>query len=375
VTAESTPQTYRVLVVEDDADTRANLADILELDGFEVLTAGTAAEALARSDWDQIAIALLDRKLPDGNALDLLPRIRQLAPQITIMVVTAMLDLEGAITALRSGAADYILKPINPDALRASVVRVTDRLRMETKLRETQEQLEEQQRKVLQNERLAAIGETMTALIHESRNALQRSKACLEMLALDVQDRPKALDLVVRIQRAQDDLQYLYEEVRGYAAPIVLNRRECDLAQLWRETWEQLAAEHEPNQLKLKESLLTDDLRAVVDRSSISRVFRNILENAIAASPASTLVTVTAIDTEINGKPAVSIAFKDSGPGLSAEQQRRIFEPFFTTKTKGTGLGMAISLRIVQSHGGDISAGNSSTGGATIHVILPRVLR
>ena len=64
------------------------------------------------------------------------------------------------------------------------------------------------------------------------------------------------------------------------------------------------------------------------------------------------------------------IAITDRGPGLTPEQQQRIFEPFFTTKAKGTGLGMAIAFRIVESHGGTITA--SSPRGAQIEIALPR---
>ena len=193
---------YRAVVIEDDPDARANLADILELDGFEVSSAGSAADALSLSDWPNVSVVILDRKLPDGNALDLLPRIKEMAPQAAVVIVTGLADLDGAIIALRHGAADYILKPINPAALRASLARIVARLQTEQALQETQRQLEEQRQRVLQNERLAAIGEAMTALIHESRNALQRGKACLEMLSLEVQDRPEALDLVNRVQRS-----------------------------------------------------------------------------------------------------------------------------------------------------------------------------
>jgi signal transduction histidine kinase len=64
--------------------------------------------------------------------------------------------------------------------------------------------------------------------------------------------------------------------------------------------------------------------------------------------------------------------FRDNGPGLTADQRERIFEPFYTTKTKGTGLGMAIAKRIVQSHGGRIEAGDAPGRGAQIIVTLPR---
>src|SRR5215470_8507860 len=97
-----------VLVVDDEPDTRANLCDILELDDHRVETAGTVAEVLARKDWSGVAAVILDRKLPDGRAEELLPRLRQLAPDAAVLVMTGYPDLHGAIDALREGAADYI---------------------------------------------------------------------------------------------------------------------------------------------------------------------------------------------------------------------------------------------------------------------------
>src|SRR4051794_37630633 len=124
------PGPLHVLVVDDDPDTRANLCDILEMDGHRVETAGTAAEVLRRDDWPRFAAVLLDRKLPDGSADELLPRLRERAPGAAVLIVTGYSDLQGAIAALRQGAADYILKPINPEALRASLLRIADRRRL-----------------------------------------------------------------------------------------------------------------------------------------------------------------------------------------------------------------------------------------------------
>ena len=107
-----------VLVIDDDADTRINLKDILELDDYQVETACTAAAALARRHWEQLSAIILDRKLPDGTAEELLPKLRALAPQAAVIIVTGYADVQGAVAAIRQGAADYILKPINPYELR-----------------------------------------------------------------------------------------------------------------------------------------------------------------------------------------------------------------------------------------------------------------
>jgi adenylate cyclase len=116
-----------ILVVEDDADTQANLRDMLELDDHWVETAGTLAEALNRDNWDAFTAFLLDRKLPDGDGVeDLLPRVRQLAPTASILIITGYAELASAIAALRNGAVDYILKPIHPDELRVRLRHIQD---------------------------------------------------------------------------------------------------------------------------------------------------------------------------------------------------------------------------------------------------------
>ena len=477
-----------VLVVEDDDDTRANLCDILELDGYRVDAVGTMGEALEPRDWSDVVMVILDRRLPDGTAEELLPRLKRLGPNADVIVATGYADLDGAVAALRNGAADYIIKPINPDALRASLSRTAERRRLaqatarseaafrtlveaaptltvilrpdgailymnpfaerltgfsaaevlgrnfaavfgdgdsrrslverlaggnpqvkpmrgfEDKLRcknglhrsivwnaeiladfdgqpailaigHDVTELNEAQRKALQAERLAAIGQMMAGLTHESRNALQRSKACLEMLALEVEDRPAALDLVRRIEKAQDHLQHLYEEVRSYAAPINLERDICDLRALWRETWSHLAQLHRDKNVRFSEAIACSDLKCRVDHFAIDQVFRNILENALSAVPDKGQIAVTCIEADIDGQPAVRITFRDNGPGLSAEQRQRIFEPFYTTKTKGTGLGMAIARRIIQSHGGLIEVADAPGPGTEIVVTLPKEMQ
>ena len=294
-----------------------------------------------------------------------MPRLKAAAPDAAVIVVTGYADLQGAIAALRQGATDYILKPLNPDVLRTSLARIAERRqlalakeRSEAAFRHLVEAAEcmivilrpdhtivyfspfaeqltgysaaevrgrdylelflpEADRRAgrrrssrgsspgsptrgfenpvvcrdgsrrsmvwnarylrrlrgrpgdpqgrpghhvpqagpgagLQAERLAAIGEMVAGLAHESRNALQRSQACLEMLALAVRDRPEALDLIDRIQKAQDHLHHLYEDVRSYAAPIKLDRVPCDLRTVWREAWAHLEPAREEKQAALR---------------------------------------------------------------------------------------------------------------------------
>jgi len=223
-----------------------------------------------------------------------------------------------------------------------------------------------------QAERLAAIGEMVAVLTHESRNSLQLSQANLDMLCLEIEDQPESLEYVSRIQMAQDRLQRLLEELREFAEPVCLYREPYNLRSLVGQVLNELSTVHAEKQIRLRQQAARVDLRCAVDVFRIRQVFRNILENSIAASPDPVRISVTWVSSELNGAPALQVALRDNGSGLSAEQKQKVFEPFYTTRKRRTGLGMAITRRIVEAHDGKIAAGGNGSEGAEFVITLPR---
>ena len=100
----------------------------------------------------------------------------------------------------------------------------------------------------------------------------------------------------------------------------------------------------------------------------LRRAILNLAFNAVEAMPQGGDLVVTSFD----GPQGFELEVADSGPGLTSEQIARMFDPFFTTKATGTGLGLAIVQRIVESHGGRLSAVNCPEGGAALTIELPR---
>jgi signal transduction histidine kinase len=355
--------TWRVLVIDDDDDTRANLCDILELDGLEASAAGSIAEAIAHLGHTAADAILLDRQLPDGTAEVALPRLKLLAPDAAVAVVTGYADLDGVIGALRERADDYLIKPVSPEQLRNLLTKFRERQRHEAEKRDARENM-------LRVERLAAIGQMVAGLAHESRNALQRSQACLEMLALEVAGQSGALDLLKRIQAAQDELHRLFDEIRIYAAPIKLERKPASLDGIWQEAWEMLATERAGRSATLEEPR-SCVASARLDRYRMVQVFRNLFENALAACPDPVVIAITCGRVEQAGRSWVRLSIRDNGPGLSPEVRSRILEPFFTTRTRGTGLGLSIAERIVTAHEGTLAVGEPGPPGCEILITLP----
>lgn len=353
-----------VLIVEDDDDARNNMKDILSLDGYKTRTESLCQPAIAAVEQDSFDAVIVDWRLPDGDGGDLIPLIVRAQPNTPVVVVTGLRDFNTALTALRSGAYDFLLKPINPDALRSVLWRIVERKQHLAKIEEAQHQL-------VENERLAAIGQMVAGLAHESRNAFQRSHACLEELQLDLTEMPESMKLVQKVQKALDDLHTLLEEVRNYSAPIILERRQCDLQALIEETWIQILGtkkiEHPPQfEIHSNENFPQS---CFVDNNRISQVIRNVLENAVFACSDPGQINVRLVVSETD-PDKIRIEISDNGNGVPEDQRETIFTPFFTTKTKGTGLGLAISRRIVDAHQGRLHVDDAPSGGACFTIEL-----
>ena len=347
-----------IFMIEDDPDSRANLRDILQEDGYCVECAGTLKEAFQRDDLAEFSVILIDRRLPDGTADQRLPRLRAAAPDAAIIVMTGYADIDGVIEAIRHGAVDYIVKPIHPERLKLRLKRIV-------KLREAEERVSQQQR-------LVAMGEMLAVLSHESRNDLQCINACLDMLVLEVGDRPVALDLARRIEKAKDRLLLLLEDLRGYASPIVIHRKLHNVNDILLEAWNSLLPQRKDRLVQFNGSEDDEPIHCAVDQARLEQVFRNILENALMACTDPVVITWRVCETELQDGKGLRIMLEDNGPGLSDEHAQKIFEPFFTTKSNGTGLGMAICKRIVEAHGGRIAAESRPARGARFVITLPR---
>ena len=229
-------------------------------------------------------------------------------------------------------------------------------------------ELKAAQERMTQAERLAAVGQTVAAIAHESRTALQRAQACIRILRLEVADRPAALDLADRAGKAVEDMAHIVETVRAVVSRPHLRTRRCDLREIWREAWAAVVDSGRAG--TLDEPARLWDPTILGDPFRLSQVFTNLFDNALAAGAQT--VSVAGADAELDGRPAVRVTVRDDGPGLDAEQRRRVFEPFYSTRPDGMGLGMAIVQNVVEAHGGRVAAADREPPGAEIHITLLR---
>jgi nitrogen fixation/metabolism regulation signal transduction histidine kinase len=226
------------------------------------------------------------------------------------------------------------------------------------------------EQKLVVAERLAAIGEAMKGLSHEGRNALQRAQAHIALLQFYVQESPEAIELLHKIETAQDKMLGLYEEVKRYASPIHLQIEPCDLEKLIEDVWKQIALPAKPV-IFSQSSIVTRPI-CDIDRKTITYVFQVLFENALAATTDHPRIDVAILEDHLDGQSALSVVVSDNGTGIGEEDREQAFLPFYTTKTKGTGLGLTLARRIVAEHHGRIQFGQPRLDGASVYVTLPR---
>ena len=214
--------------------------------------------------------------------------------------------------------------------------------------------------------RLAAIGQFASGIAHEIRTPLATLGMALDYFAERNPDAAAERRLALA-RRELGRIERLLDEVLLYARPLSLRRERVALDQLMNRVLDSLAEEARAREIDVALSC-PPDLVLVADEDRLVQIFLNLLRNALEASPPGSQVKIAA-HPAMDGK-GVMVMFSNPGE-LTAETLERIFEPFYTTKAQGTGLGLAIVRRLVEAHGGRVSAA-SQEGQVRFSVILPR---
>jgi two-component system sensor histidine kinase HydH len=211
--------------------------------------------------------------------------------------------------------------------------------------------------------RLALLGEMSAVLAHEIRNPLASLKGHAQLLAERMSEGTAERRKADRIVDEAKRLEVLTNDLLDFARSGPLDLRPVDPAAVLRASAADL-----PHGAVIVDSSKAPDSWILDERRFGYAVLANLLRNAVQASPPNRPAHASVFVE--NG--SLVYVVQDHGEGLPVGQEARIFDPFFTTRTTGTGLGLALARRIVELHGGHISAMNASTGGAVFRVELPR---
>jgi signal transduction histidine kinase len=240
------------------------------------------------------------------------------------------------------------------------------------RLRRSSEELQAARQEILRSERLAAIGGLAAGVAHELRNPLTSVKLLLQHAGSRsgsaTIESPKLTLILEEIERMETTIQGLLD----FSRPAEPQRKLHDIRQTVERATHLIAGRCEKQRVSAKLELANGPLLVNGDPRQLHQVFVNLLINAIEAMPSGgVLRVVTAADSK--NQQQVSIQIQDTGDGIPPHLLPRLFEPFATAKERGTGLGLAVSRRILEEHGGTIEVHPRQSRGTTFEILLPLV--
>ena len=222
-----------------------------------------------------------------------------------------------------------------------------------------------------QSEMMSLLGSLVAGVAHEVRNPLFGISSILDAFETRFADRTEYLRYTNVLRDEIGRLTILMEELLEYGKPFRGELYLVSIDEMITRSVKACLPKADLAKVTLEPSVEESLPKIRIDRRRLSKVFVNLIENAIQHSPQASVVHVEAQRISDGGHEWVQCAIKDSGKGILDEDLPKIFEPFFSKRRGGTGLGLAIAQRIMQEHGGKLIAGNNPEGGACMIARFP----
>ncbi|ABB33492.1 GAF sensor signal transduction histidine kinase [Geobacter metallireducens RCH3] len=239
------------------------------------------------------------------------------------------------------------------------------------RLEETNRNLHETQERLLQGEKLAAIGQMAAGIAHEIKNPLVSVGGFAGRLKRRFPADTEEWQYADLITREVQHLETMLTDILFFSKKTTICYSRCSINQIIEDALSVVALPIEEKGIKV-EKILASRLPSVLgDYQQIRHVFINLFSNANDVMEPGGVLEIESLPAQIDGSRAVSVKVSDTGAGILLEHIHTLFSPFFTTKEKGTGLGLAIAHKIITAHGGTITVKNRETGGAEFTVVIP----
>jgi len=236
------------------------------------------------------------------------------------------------------------------------------------KLREQADQIIEIEDQLRRADRLSALGELSAGMAHEIRNPLGSIKGTAEILRDGVGEDDPKLEFANILVKEVDRLNRVLEDFLRFAKPAPIERGLFHPNRVIRDVVELTRQQALRSRVVVRtEFAFAEDIEISGQEEQIKQALLNLVLNAIQVMPDGGFLEIS---TRIQ-KGMFDLLVKDSGPGVSKDDRDRIFNPFVTTRDSGTGLGLPIAQRIIQSHGGHIKLESAPGEGSTFTICLP----
>ncbi len=248
-----------------------------------------------------------------------------------------------------------------------SVVDNEDRFAGKMLLIQDLSQIKELEDELRRNEKLAALGKMAAGVAHELRNPLSSIKGLAVLLKSRFQENTNDQETAKTLVREVERLNRSIGELLDYARPHKLQTMKISLVPVLQKALSLIRMDAETMGIRLETDFAEDLPMVEADQDKLNQVFLNLFLNSIQAMENGGFLRVTAsLENDF-----VICTITDSGCGIDPQYTSKVFDPYFTTKNNGTGLGLALSAKIMEEHGGNIEFESSAGKGTTVNVGLP----
>lgn len=371
-----------VLVVDDEHLIRELFNDLLEDEGYNIMSAANADEALniLKEEPNSIDVIFLDIMMPGKTGLEIMEDINSLSPNTAIVIMTAYPSMDYAIEAIKKGVYDFLKKPLVVEQIKLVLRNAIEKVNLKknnTRLMEELKgyvvQLEEL------NERLAEIDKTKSSFISEFSYNLKTPLTVISgymdlLLVEDNLDKGIVKEYLTTIKAEADKLHRLLHSIilcskleMGKVKPYV---ESFDIKELLKDVFKTFKNDLARKSIPVSFKSNHEKIMFKGDKNLITEMFEHLVSNAIKFNKQNGKIEAILYKTDDN----LSVSLKDTGFGIKQNHLHRIFEKFYmvmedeSQKSEGLGLGLSIVQEIAALHSGQIYVKSEYKEGTIIKI-------
>ncbi len=396
----------KILVIDDEIYIRDSVIGFLEDFGFEVVSAENGRDGLELFNTQHPDLVLCDLRMPVMDGLEVLAGVRQKNPKIPIIIVSGAGNISDTVEALRLGAWDYIIKPIQDmNVLYHAVTKAFERAELirekhqyekdleaaNGQLRISLETLERTRDQLVQSEKMAALGELVAGVAHEintpvgvgvtaasfldgKTNEFKKSYATGELKRSELENYLQIVEevsnsILINMERAAELISSFKQVAVDQSSE---SRRQFNLKEYIDEILLSLGPRYKKTEHTI-DVVCESDIELNSFPGAFSQIFNNLIMNSLIHGFQRIEKGAITVNISRQGKDILFV-YRDNGRGMSAEEKEKVFDPFYTTMRGkgGTGLGMSIVFNLMtQTLKGHIECESSPGKGVVFTMRFP----